>query len=228
MQLFLIEDFNQQLEIIGEDAFHLIKVLRKKAGDKIEITDGKGKGFEGIITDLKKDLVTFSLGKELFSNAEIKVKMHLAVAPTKNADRFEWMTEKAVEMGVHEITPIICERSERKNCNTDRLRKIILSAMKQSGRFYLPQINEPVKLKDFQSSAKQNLVAHCMDLQKMDISTIEFSDSVCILIGPEGDFTPNEIEILLAKNYSPVSLGNSRLRTETAGVYAMGVVRSKG
>lgn len=228
MQLFFIEDFNGQLEITGEDAFHLVKVLRKKTGDKIEITDGKGKGFEGIITDLKKDSVSFSLGKELVSNAGLKIKMHLAVAPTKNADRYEWMTEKAVEMGVNEITPIICERSERKNCNTERLRKIVLSAMKQSGRFYLPKINEPVKLKDFQSSAKQNLVAHCMDLHKKDISAIDFSDSVCLLIGPEGDFSPNEIEYLMAKNYLPVALGNSRLRTETAGVYAMGVVRSKG
>jgi 16S rRNA (uracil1498-N3)-methyltransferase len=228
MQLFFVPELSERIVMEGDEAGHLIRVLRKQKGDIIQITDGKGKGFNAEIIAVTKKEAELVLTNEIIRNYELKTKVHLAVAPTKNNDRYEWMIEKATELGVAEITPVICERSERKNCNLERLQKSALAAMKQCGRFVLPKINEAVRLKDFSFSDSLNLVAHCENQSKKELTEIKKNDSVSVFIGPEGDFSPSEIELLISKNGIPVSLGESRLRTETAAVYAMSFFRFRG
>ncbi|MBL4706510.1 MAG: RNA methyltransferase, partial [Flavobacteriales bacterium] len=149
-------------------------------------------------------------------------EIHIAIAPTKNNDRMEWFVEKAVEIGVSSITPIICKNSERVKLKQERFLKVAISAMKQSNRLYLPIINEPMKLMDFMAKddSESKLIAHCEEEKKSDLSQLSIGKSVSILIGPEGDFSRSEIEKALEENYIPTSLGNSRLRTETAGIVA--------
>jgi 16S rRNA (uracil1498-N3)-methyltransferase len=144
------------------------------------------------------------------------------VAPTKNIDRFEWFLEKATEIGIDEITPVICERSERKDVKIDRLNKIITSAIKQSLKAYHPRLNEPVAFKSFiKDAGGEKFIAHCMDGQKNSLSdSISRNSSYSILIGPEGDFSPKEIDSALSQGFRPISLGTSRLRTETAALEA--------
>ena len=228
MQLFFVPELSERIVMEGDEAGHLIRVLRKQKGDIIQITDGKGKGFNAEITLVGKKEAELVLKNEIIRDYELKTSVHLAVAPTKNNERFEWMIEKATEMGVAEITPIICERSERKNCNLERLQKTALAAMKQCGRVVLPKINDAVRLKDFSFRNSLNLVAHCENQMKKELTEIDTADSVCIFIGPEGDFSPVEIEFLFSQKSVPVSLGESRLRTETAAVYAMSFFRFRG
>jgi 16S rRNA (uracil1498-N3)-methyltransferase len=147
----------------------------------------------------------------------------LAVAPTKMNERFEWFLEKATEIGIHEITPIICEHSERKAIKTDRFQKIIESAMKQSLHYYLPKLNEPLPFKDFlkTQNSGQLFIAHCEETSKKSLkSELKPNENITILIGPEGDFSVKEIQLAIENNFIPVSLGNTRLRTETAAVVA--------
>ena len=150
-------------------------------------------------------------------------KLHLAVAPTKMNDRYEWFLEKATEIGIHEITPIICDRSERKVINKERFEKILLSAMKQSNELFLPKLNPAISFKEFvkQKNKGLQLIAHCEETDKKTLKSILQSNTdVTVLIGPEGDFSEKEITLALDQNYVPVSLGNTRLRTETAAVVA--------
>ena len=149
--------------------------------------------------------------------------MHLAVAPTKMNDRYEWFLEKATEIGISEITPIICDHSERKVVKTDRFDKIILAAMKQSNQLFLPKLNEPIALKDFLKKEfnSTKYIAHCEETSKKTLKeSIKPSTDIVMLIGPEGDFSEKEIKLALENNYIPVSLGNTRLRTETAAMVA--------
>jgi len=149
--------------------------------------------------------------------------LHLAVAPTKNIDRFEWFLEKATEIGVNEITPIICEHSERKVLKMDRLQKVVQSAMKQSLRTYLPILHEPVPFKDLMEKDHSGIlfIAHCQEEEKLELKRRVAPDKkITILIGPEGDFSPSEIDLAYEKGFLSVSLGESRLRTETAAIYA--------
>jgi 16S rRNA (uracil1498-N3)-methyltransferase len=152
-----------------------------------------------------------------------KFKLHLAVAPTKMNDRFEWFLEKATEIGIHEITPIICDRSERKVVNKERFEKIILTAMKQSNVLYLPKLNEATTFKEFIKHENEGLqlIAHCEETDKKSLkSVLKPNENVTLLIGPEGDFSEKEIALALENNYVAVSLGNTRLRTETAAIVA--------
>ena len=156
-------------------------------------------------------------------SAPSKFHLHLAVAPTKMNDRFEWFLEKATEIGIHEITPIICDRSERKVVNSERFDKIILTAMKQSNVLFLPKLNAAMTFKEFIKHKNEGfqLIAHCEETNKKTLkSVLEPNQNVTLLIGPEGDFTEKEIELALAGDYIPVSLGNTRLRTETAAIVA--------
>jgi 16S rRNA (uracil1498-N3)-methyltransferase len=149
--------------------------------------------------------------------------LHLAVAPTKNTDRFEWFLEKATEIGVDEITPILCEHSERKVIKDDRLEKVVISAMKQSLKAYLPKLNPLTPLKDLLNAEFEGkkFIAHCYDLDKRELKNeLTESSSHLVLIGPEGDFSEEEIQLAITQQFIPVSLGESRLRTETAGVVA--------
>lgn len=226
MQLFYLAQIEEDFLISGEEVKHIRKVLRKNIGDSIQITDGKGKGFHAEIREFTKNNIACSLGKEIINELELPVKVHLAVAPTKNIDRFEWMIEKAVELGVNEITPIIGNHSERKIVNLERLQKVAISAMKQSGRFVLPTIHEAIDFKNFKTS-DICYFAHCREEKKSDLTKEIIKNNCAILIGPEGDFSVNEIEECLKRNYIPISLGETRLRTETAAIYAMSILKAK-
>nr|WP_314897771.1 16S rRNA (uracil(1498)-N(3))-methyltransferase [uncultured Flavobacterium sp.] len=225
MQLFYNPNINETTENFSfdkEESKHIIKVLRKKDSDILYVTNGLGYLFKTEITlasDNKCTVKIISFEK----SAPSKFHLHLAVAPTKMNDRFEWFLEKATEIGIHEITPIICDRSERKVINNERFDKIILAAMKQSNELFLPKLNEAISFKEFVKQKQEglNFIAHCEETNKKTLkSVLKPSKNITLLIGPEGDFTEKEIELALENNYVPVSLGNTRLRTETAAIVA--------
>ena len=225
MQLFYNPDIDESTESFSfdkEESRHIIKVLRKKDSDILHVTNGSGLLFETEITlasDNKCIVQVLSIKK----TDEPKFRLHLAVAPTKMNDRFEWFLEKATEIGIQEITPIICDRSERKVVNLERFKKIILSAMKQSNETFLPKLNEAISFKEFikQKNEGLQLIAHCEETDKKSLKEIlKPNESVTMLIGPEGDFSEKEIALALENNYQPVTLGNTRLRTETAAIVA--------
>ncbi|WP_374442598.1 16S rRNA (uracil(1498)-N(3))-methyltransferase [Epilithonimonas sp.] len=220
MKLFFGQIFPEIL-IDSDEQQHISKVLRMKAGEEIYVTDGNGnlaKGnlvFEGKkvsleVIDIQKDLPDFSL------------KLHIAIAPTKNIDRIEFFVEKAVELGISEISLILTEKTERKNINIDKLRKQAISASKQSLRFHFPKVNEFTKFSDFIKNldVENTFVAHCNEhLERTSLNNIQNFESYTFLIGPEGDFSDREIQLLAEKGIKAVSLGNQRLRTETAGIF---------
>jgi 16S rRNA (uracil1498-N3)-methyltransferase len=225
MQLFYNPDIKSTdtfFQFDKEESKHIIKVLRKKGGDIIYITNGKGNLFHSEITLESEKKCEVKIVK--IDNFKAKnYHLHIAIAPTKMNDRLEWFLEKATEIGIDEISPIICDHSERKVYKIDRAEKIIQAAMKQSNQFYLPKINEPVSFSDFIKSDSNSLkfIAHCEeDKKNLFKDSFQASENVLILIGPEGDFSPKEIALSLKNNFIPVSLGNTRLRTETAGVVA--------
>ncbi len=205
-----------------EESKHIVKVLRKKEGDILHVTNGFGYLFSTEITVASDSKCTVQINS--FEKQETpKFHLHLAVAPTKMNERYEWFLEKATEIGIQEITPIICEHSERKVIKTDRFQKILESAMKQSLHYYLPKLNEPIAYKDFikKEISGQKFIAHCEETDKKSLKNeLEITKDVTILIGPEGDFSVKEIQQAIDCNFIPVSLGNTRLRTETAAVVA--------
>ncbi|WP_300567691.1 16S rRNA (uracil(1498)-N(3))-methyltransferase [Flavobacterium sp.] len=225
MQLFYNPDINSTSDMFSfdkEESKHIVKVLRKKEGDILHVTDGLGNLFSTEITSASDRKCMVKIVK-IETSQPTGFYIHLAVAPTKMNDRFEWFLEKATEMGIHEITPIICDHSERKVIKTERFDKIIQSAMKQSLQFFLPKLNDPISLKDFINQKQEgNLcIAHCEETDKKLLkNVIQPKEKYTILIGPEGDFSEKEIQLALTNNYIPVSLGNTRLRTETAAVVA--------
>ncbi len=227
MQLYFINKPSAPLpcpvQLNAEESFHLIKVLRKKAGDTIHLTDGYGNLYEGVILDATIKQCNLLLQSCIPNYEKSPTHLHLAVAPTKNIDRYEWFLEKATEIGVQEITPLICDHSERAVIRTDRLQKVILSAVKQSLKTYLPILNEPVKCIDFISSKKSNMnfIAYVEEKQELQLKDCYLKgNNALILIGPEGDFSKREIEKAKVEQFKMVSLGNSRLRTETAAIVA--------
>ncbi|TRX40863.1 16S rRNA (uracil(1498)-N(3))-methyltransferase [Flavobacterium restrictum] len=225
MQLFYnpsVTEMTENFSFDKEESKHIIKVLRKKDTDILYVTNGLGFLFKTEITlasDSKCTVKILSFEKV----APSKFKLHLAVAPTKMNDRYEWFLEKATEIGIHEITPIICDRSERKVVNKERFDKIILTAMKQCNQLYLPKLNEAVSYKEFLKQQNEGLqfIAHCEETNKKTLkSVLKTNENCTLLIGPEGDFSEKEIALALANHYIPVSLGNTRLRTETAAIVA--------
>lgn len=225
MQLFYNPTINvSQSSFIfdKEESKHIIKVLRKKENDILFVTNGLGYLFKTEITIASDNKCTVKiLGFEQQKKA--KYHLHLAVAPTKMNERYEWFLEKATEIGIQEITPIICEHSERKIIKIDRFQKIIESAMKQSLHYHLPKLNEPISFKEFVKTPikGQLFIAHCEETDKKSLKNeLKTSEDTTILIGPEGDFSTNEIRLALKNNFIPVSLGNTRLRTETAAIVA--------
>ncbi|WP_130736263.1 16S rRNA (uracil(1498)-N(3))-methyltransferase [Flavobacterium sp. J27] len=225
MQLFYNPDIKKEdtfFTFDKEESKHIIKVLRKKEGDKIQLSNGKGYLFFGeiILASDKKCQIKITDSKFI---APRNYKIHLAVAPTKMNDRYEWFLEKATEIGIDEITPIICEHSERKIFKTDRAEKILQAAMKQSLQYYLPKLNAPIPFLDFISKeyTEKKYIAHCEEQDKKSFKdTIQKKEDTVVLIGPEGDFSLHEIETALQKKFIPVTLGNTRLRTETAAIVA--------
>lgn len=220
MKLFFGEIL-PEVKINEDEQQHIVKVLRMREGEEIYITDGNGnlaKGnlvFEGKkislnVTEIKENLPEFS------------PKLHIAIAPTKNIDRIEFFVEKATEMAISEITILHTEKTERKNLNIDKLRKQAIAASKQSLRFHFPKINDITKLSDFikNTNPETTFVAHCdASFERTEISKIQNVENLTFLIGPEGDFSEKEIKLLSEKGIKAVSLGNQRLRTETAGIF---------
>lgn len=224
MQLFYSQFIQGDAILLNEEeASHAVRVLRKKEGDQIQVTDGKGNLYECKIIqiDQRKSQLEI-ISTQHFSPR--KNSLHIAIAPTKNIDRFEWFLEKAGEFGIEEITPLICDRSERKIIKPERLEKILMAGMKQSLHFYLPVLHEAISFKKFMDqtfdSTKNLAIAHCADAEKIKMNQLKNAESTLILIGPEGDFTTTEIELALKKGFQALSLGNFRLRTETAGIAA--------
>lgn len=226
MQLFYNPNITQsgsELVLDREESRHIQKVLRKTAGDILKMTNGRGSIFDAEILAVSgKSVVIRVLDEEKIE--PLPYRLHLAVAPTKLNDRFEWFLEKATEIGISEITPIICEHSERKVIKKERYEKIIQSAMKQSLKAHLPILSDAVSFKDFINqtpSEALKLIAHCAAGKKQGLKEIGLSaETILILIGPEGDFSEREIEMAQVNDFKPITLGNSRLRTETAAVVA--------
>lgn len=221
MKLFYGEITDQKVSINDEEQQHIVKVLRMKDGEDIHVTDGKGKLASGkLIIEGKKAGIEISEIKE--NMPEFNPRLHIAIAPTKNIDRIEFFVEKAVEMGIAEITILQTEKTERKNVNIDKIRKQAVAASKQSLRFHFPVINDVIKIQDFLKNInpENTFVAHCHeDLERIGLKNIPQLEQLTFLIGPEGDFSEKEIAFLAENNVRAVSLGNQRLRTETAGVF---------
>ena len=224
MHAFYLPDLSGKLVLDAEESAHAIKVMRKREGDTIALTDGKGRLAEAIITKAHTRGCELQLSGEITQAAQRPYRIHIAISPTKNLDRMEWMVEKCTELGVDKISFLLCDNSERKVLKQDRLLKKAVSAMKQSGNFYLPELSELISFQDFlkaESEAAQKMIAYVDEAHPHHLKDLlEKESSYCILIGPEGDFSPEEITQAREAGFSPISLGSSRLRTETAGIAA--------
>lgn len=225
MQLFYnpsLDNSFKQFFFSTEESKHIVKVLRKKEGDLLHITNGRGILFEAeiLVADLRKCKAQIVSEKK---SVPKRYCLHMAVAPTKMNERFEWFLEKATEIGVDEITPVICHRSERKVLKMERMERVLQSAMKQSLQTNLPRLNQPITFTKFIQEHIQGLkfIAHCDEGEKMELKRRVAADKdVTILIGPEGDFSKEEIQMAMDNGFVPVSMGNNRLRTETAAIVA--------
>lgn len=204
-----------------EESKHCISVLRLSINDSISLIDGRGNLHKAIITDNHPKKCKVNVVETITEFGKRNYYLHIAIAPTKNIDRFEWFLEKATEIGIDEITPLICEHSERRNINPERLEKIITAAVKQSINAYHPQLNPIQKYNDFirKTSCKEKFITHCEDSKKKYLQNSSNPNSkTLILVGPEGDFSEKEIIFAKQHDYSEISLGKNRLRTETAGI----------
>lgn len=206
---------------------HCVQVLRMDVGEQIDITNGQGGLFHATIqvAHKKNAVVTITASKQ---TDRPKQKLQLGISLLKNAVRLEWLFEKATEIGVTSITPLVCERTIHERFKTERMQQIIQSAMIQSQQTWLPVLSEPMPLLQFITNgiAAQKLIAHCEPLHKTSIQSIEPSDDLLLLIGPEGDFALSEIEAAIAKDFMPIDLGPTRLRTETAGIFALSCLKN--
>ncbi len=226
MQLFYTPDItpqNSQYFLSEEESKHAIKVLRMPVGEKLQLIDGKGGLYEAEIMDAHPKRTILKINSVITAYGRRNHYLHIAIAPTKNMERLEWFIEKATEIGIDEISLIICQRSERKDAKAERLNKIITSAIKQSLKAYHPVLNEAVSFSNFMAKDMdaQKFIAHCMPGNKAGLKdVIEPHGGYLILIGPEGDFSPAEVDEALAKGYKAITLGESRLRTETAALEA--------
>lgn len=238
MYLFFCPDILTRQELPEEESQHCVQVLRSVAGDHIIITDGQGTIYEAEITEPHRKHCAFRILRQEHPAPLHDGHVHIAIAPTKHMDRLEWMIEKCTEMGVDEITPVLCRFSERKTVNEERLQKILIAAAKQSLKATFPKLNPLTPVQDLIRGAveQDKLIAHCMsdETENADIqhnyatsedkyalqNCIQRGHSVVILIGPEGDFSPDELRLALDNGWQGVSLGKARLRTETAGMVA--------
>jgi 16S rRNA (uracil1498-N3)-methyltransferase len=222
MHTFYIENIETITEFPESESKHAIKVLRLKNGSKVRLVNGKGiEAFGTVIRDHPKHCEV-SIYKQR-EEAEKPFKIAIAIAPTKNNDRIEWFLEKAIEIGLTDFIPIICKNSERKKFNEERWNKVSVAALKQSQRLWKTEIYKPIKLEEYLSRRIEGLktIAYCGEFDKKELSKlVNKQENQIILIGPEGDFTPEETELAFESGFQPVSLGINRLRTETAGVVA--------
>lgn len=219
-----LEAHHHQFVLNEEESKHAVRVLRLVATDKVTLVDGVGGWYTAEIIDPHPKRTTLNILQSVQEYEKPSYHLHIAVAPTKNIDRIEWFLEKATEIGIQEITPIISEHSERKEVKLDRLSKVVIAAMKQSLKAYLPVINPAVTFGQFLKVQQENAggvkcIAHCAEGGKQYLNSIcKPQGNYLILIGPEGDFSDKEITEAIAQRFHPISLGNSRLRTETAAL----------
>jgi 16S rRNA (uracil1498-N3)-methyltransferase len=213
-----------------EESKHAVRVLRLSTGDKVELLDGKGTRAVAEVSDDHPKRCVLRIVSRNNETTGRNFHLHIAVAPTKNIDRIEWFVEKATEIGVDEITFLNCEHSERDTIKTERIEKVAISAMKQSQQSHLPKINELTSFHKFISDCESEirLIAHCEDSERKDLRDYSFGNkSAVILIGPEGDFSQEEIQAAIEAKFVPVVMGSTRLRTETAALYAVNTVHVK-
>lgn len=222
MNVFIANINGDRAVLITEESWHCARVLRKKTGDKIHLIDGKGHSFEAELSFVSEKKCEAKILSGPVEQKKHPYFLHLAIAPTKQIDRIEWMVEKCVEIGIDEISFIQCKNSERVNVKTERILKIVESAVKQSLQAYIPKVNELTPFNKFvqDGTGDIKLIAHCEKAEKKVFKSFDIKNkSILILIGPEGDFSPDEIQLAIKNNFEALSLGENRLRTETAGLY---------
>ena len=222
MERFFCCDLSHDLAVLdGEESHHLLRVHRKRLGEVVHLMDGKGKFADGIILEFRKSEVIVQL-QEITSIPPNPKLLTLAVSPLKSEDRWEWLLEKATEIGVSSFLPILCERTENKRFRLERYEKIVLGAAKQSLKAFIPKIHPPIQLKQaVEQMSHPFYFGHCLDsLPKSEFKSVSISFPTTIAIGPEGDFSSSEISFMSQANGIPISLGMERLRTETAAIVA--------
>lgn len=218
-----IDPSHKQFFLDEEESKHAIRVMRLQKHDEVQLIDGKGGLYSAAIIDAHPKRTILEIRSVTAEYGKRNHYLHIAIAPTKNIERVEWFLEKATEIGIDEISLLICQRSERKEAKTERLNKIITSAVKQSLKAYHPILNEPLAFDRFVSNSfdGQKFIAHCEESEKVSLrSELKVHGNCLVLIGPEGDFTPGEIDNALKNDYKAITLGESRLRTETAALEA--------
>ena len=225
---FYVPNATEHNELPTDEAIHAIRVLRLKIGDDIFLIDGKGTFYEAVVTLANSKHCLYKITQTLVQNKTWKGHIHLAIAPTKDMSRIEWLVEKATEIGFDEISFLNCQFSERKNLRIDRIERIVISAMKQSRKAWKPIVNNMLSFEDFMQKevTGQKFICHCYnEIEKKDffsnINNSGLFEDITVLIGPEGDFSINEVHQALQQQYKSTTLGNSRLRTETAGLAAV-------
>jgi 16S rRNA (uracil1498-N3)-methyltransferase len=227
LPFFYIEDVGQDVIVLDEDTSkHIVSVLRMKEGERLHLTDGKGHLLEAEITGAHKKKCTVKINKRHFTNAGDR-KTIIGISILKNTSRFEWFLEKATEIGITEIIPLICDRTEKEHFRYDRMNGILMSALLQSQQVWLPVLHQPIGFGQLLRQEEinkigQRFIAHCLPEKKNNLADLvdRTKPAQVVLVGPEGDFTPQEVETALQYHFIPVSLGNTRLRTETAGLVA--------
>ncbi|HLG35443.1 MAG TPA: 16S rRNA (uracil(1498)-N(3))-methyltransferase [Bacteroidia bacterium] len=228
MNLFFREDIATSLiDLDAEESRHCIKVLRLHNGSIIHITDGKGNLAEAVIVDGSIRNCSVEIRSREKKISERNYQLSIAIAPTKNHDRFEWFVEKATEIGIDKIIPLICSHSERRTVKTERLKNISIAALKQSQKIFLPEISEPVLFEKYvkTNNSEQKFICTCEAELSHHLKNIcKSKKNYSLLIGPEGDFSPEEIKMALENGFIEASLGNTRLRTETAGIIACSLI----
>jgi len=228
MHLFYTPHIDPQFHVLSQEESKHCRVLRIKPGDFIYLTNGKGTLCKAIVTDNATGIYHTKIVEQHEEFNKRPYHLHIAIAPTKNTDRFEWFLEKVTELGIDEITPLICEHSEKSHLKYERLQKVLIAAVKQSFTAYLPRLNNQSKFTDFVKTAfsGQKFIAYCGESpQHLRVACVP-EQEVTILIGPEGDFSEEEITLAKNSGFIPITLGKNRLRTETAGVFACSVVNT--
>jgi 16S rRNA (uracil1498-N3)-methyltransferase len=224
MHLFYISDLTKKTATLtAEESRHCLKVLRLRKGDKVQLLNGKGSIFQAVIQIPDPNGCQVEIVGEEHSEAVRPYHLSIAIAPTKSIDRFEWFLEKSTEIGIDRIVPLICRHSERRELKPERMERILVSAMKQSGQLLMPELVKPLTFDEFiiQPFTGDKFIAHCEPDTRVELKKlIRPRTNGLVLIGPEGDFDPEEIRDALINGFVPVSLGDSRLRTETAGLVA--------
>ncbi len=226
MNIFYAPDIiPPEITLSPEESAHCVRVLRLGAGEKVQVIDGRGGYYNAVITLPDAKRCKLAVTETIEKQVPREYNIHIAIAPTKNMERFEWFIEKSVEIGIDTITPLLCHRSERRILKTGRLEKLIISTMKQAIIPIHPVLNELTGFKEFVTKREMKnedlFIAHCEETDRKKLSDVcRPGRNTTVLIGPEGDFSPDEIRLALTHHFIPVSLGQNRLRTETAGIVA--------